>query len=143
MGGHSSNHDHAGHSHADHAGHGHADAWHHHDLAAEGLPQVEHTASINTGRLAQWFVILVLFVTLFIGAVATYFNGFVSAARSAAVETDIGSHARTMRNAAFATLGQDGNPETYDWADANAGKVQLPIEKAMTKVIERYGKEKR
>ncbi|MBI1191466.1 MAG: hypothetical protein GC200_12395 [Tepidisphaera sp.] len=140
MGGHD-NHNHGEHGHA--GDHGHADAWHHHDLSAEGMPQVEHTGSVNTGKLAQWFVILVLFVTVFIGSVAVYFNGFVASARSVAVETDIGSQARTMRNAAFATLGEDGNPEVYDWADAGAGKVQLPIEKAMKKVIDRYGKEKR
>ena len=107
------------------------------------MPQVEHAGSVNTAKLAQWFVILVLFVATFIGAVAVYFNGFVASARSVAVETDIGSQARTMRNAAYATLGEDGNPEVYDWADAGAGKVQLPIDKAKKKVIDRYGKEKR
>lgn len=129
---------HDNHGHEAHAGHG--DAWHHHDLAAEGLPQTEHTASINTTNLAKWFVVLICSLVIFMLAVALYFNGFVTQARSLAVETDIGSQARAMKNAAFATLGEDGNPQVYDWADPGAGKVQLPIDKGMQKVIEKYGK---
>lgn len=136
MGGHGDNHGHAG----GHGGdHGHADSWHHHDVAIEGMPQREHVASINTNRLAQWFIVLIVALVVFMLAVALYFNGFVTQAKSLAVETDIGSQARTLRNAAFATLSTDGNPETYDWADPQAGKVQIPIEKAMKKTVEKYG----
>lgn len=138
MGGHADNHGHDAHG----GGHGHADTWHHHDTAAEGEPQSEHTASINTTTLAKWFVVLIVSLVIFMLAVALYFNGFVNQAKSVAIETDIGSAARTMRNAAFATLGEDGNPETYDWADPQAGKVQIPIDKAMKKIIEKYGKGK-
>ncbi|MFA6045176.1 MAG: hypothetical protein WC718_09340 [Phycisphaerales bacterium] len=138
MGGHADNHGHDAHDH----GHGHADAWHHHDPMIEGEPQTEHLASVNPAKLAKWFVILIFSLVIFMGAVALYFNGFVNQAKSTAIETDIGSSARTMRNAAYSILGEDGNPETYDWADPQAGKVQIPIEKAKQKIIEKYGKSK-
>lgn len=118
--------------------HEHADAWHHHD-PEEGFPQGEHTAVIDAGLLAKWFVGIVVSVTLFIVVIAVYFTGYISTFRKTQVETSLNFDAQSAKNAAAVSLSTDEKqPEFYAWTDAQAGQVQIPISKAMQKVAAKY-----
>lgn len=119
--------------------HEHADAWHHH-AEVEGAPQAEHTAVVNTGSLAKWFVILVVTLTVVLVAISVYFTAAVTRAKAEKLETTaLGQAAREAKLVSLAQLSADGSQQAhYAWADATAGQVQIPIAKAMDKVVAKY-----
>jgi hypothetical protein len=127
----------SGHEHTP-AVHGHADAWHHHERA-EGMPQREHVSMINSGLIVRWFVGILIFVVGLVVVVSTYFAKYATQLRAERVETTFFSRDATLaRKEAEATLGIGSPGQAYRWVDSTTGQVQLPIEQAMTKVVERY-----
>ena len=116
----------------------HADEWHHHSTA-EGLPQQEHTAAVNAKVVAYWFVAIIVFVAILAIIIAVYFNSVTTQLRAERIETTlIAQESNAAKAQAEATMGFNGQPGSYTWADAKAGKVQIPIEEAMKKVQSKY-----
>ncbi|MBX3410351.1 MAG: hypothetical protein KF859_10745 [Phycisphaeraceae bacterium] len=119
--------------------HDHADEWHHHERA-EGLPQREHTAAIDSGLIMRWMVGILIFVVGLIVIVSTYFAKYATQLRAERVETTIFARDATLaQKEAEAALGLGGSESSaYKWADSTAGQVQIPIRQAMQKVVESY-----
>jgi hypothetical protein len=108
------------------------DPWHRHTVD-EGIPQVEHAATVNIPILMGVFVATVVFVSATILFTMIYFKRHVTALRQERIETTVvGQGARDYKEAALANL--DG----YGWADAQAGHVSLPLDVARQRVIEAY-----
>lgn len=120
--------------------HEHADAWHHHENA-EGEPQHEHTATVNTGLLAKWFVALVVGFGVVVVLLVMFFGREVTARKAAAIETNVlaREYLNYRRNSEKALgMGDGGAAFTYEWSDPKAGAVQIPVEDAMKKVEAKY-----
>jgi len=118
--------------------HDHADAWHHHS-AAEGVPQHEHGAIANPGLLVRWFVGIVVTVAVLILALMIYFRSYTVRIKADRQETTLISRAANSAKAkADADLGTNGQPPQYTPLDKKAGTVQIPIDQAIEKVVERY-----
>ncbi len=132
----------AGHDHTI-AVHDHSDAWHHH-ATAEGVPQHEHAATADAGLLLRWFMLFMVSGVVVIIALLMYFGKYSNTIRQERVETLDFYHqnAEPLLINAEAKLGV-GKPisqYTYKAANAQDHTVQLPIEQAMQKVVENYGK---
>lgn len=120
-----------------HAG-GHGDDWHHHD-SSEGLPQAEHTAGINSGLVAQWFIGIMIAVVALVVLISIYFDHVATRLRSERVETTVSSKtALDARAEADKILGNNAPFAGYTWTNPTTGTVQMPIEFGKNKVLERY-----
>ncbi|MBS0196364.1 MAG: hypothetical protein JSR77_06365 [Planctomycetes bacterium] len=130
----------AGHEHTP-AIHEHADAWHHHE-AIEGTPQHEHAGVADPGLIARWFVGILITVVGLILVISVYFIKYATQLRVERVEqyAYLSKDAKEAKTAAEAKLSVSGMPVTYSWSDPAAGLVQIPIDDAMKKVVEKYGK---
>ncbi|HYE62773.1 MAG TPA: hypothetical protein VD997_12325 [Phycisphaerales bacterium] len=118
--------------------HEHADAWHHH-IPEEGMPQHEHAAKVDSGALIKWFIGITVLLVVVVLALKMYFTKFTTQMRRTYVETtEIAQGAKTALAAAEATLGTDGRPFTYKVANKQARTVQLPIDTAIKRTVERY-----
>ncbi|MBL9002202.1 MAG: hypothetical protein JNK25_13805 [Phycisphaerae bacterium] len=128
----------SGHEHTP-AVHDHADAWHHHD-ATEGMPQREHAGVADPMAIARWFTGILIVVVGLIIILSVYFVKYTTQMRHDRIETFgwISKDAATARAQAEARLGMTGGPFLFEWSDAAAGTVQLPIEQAMSKVVSKY-----
>ncbi len=113
--------------------HEHPDQWHRH-TPDEGQPQEEHAARVNNAALAIVFVSVVAFVAGTILVTTLYFQRYLVQERERKIEvTSLGEGYREYRDAAKAA--QQG----FGWADAEAGKVVIPVEMATERVVARYG----
>ena len=132
----------AGHDHTQ-VVHDHADSWHHHS-AAEGRPQHEHTAIANPSVLFHWFLLIVVSGITVIVALMMFFGKTYNLARREKIETlyFYDNFAAPARDKAEGLLGVDKplSQYTYHPADAQAHTVQLPIEEAMNRVVQKYKK---
>jgi hypothetical protein len=112
------------------------DQWHRH-VAAEGTPQEEHAANVNTTVLLGVFVAVVVFVSGAILFTYIYFTRHMTALRQSRIEiTAMGDEFRAQRAASLSRL------NSYGWVDAEAGVVSIPIEAAKARVIEEYKKQR-
>src|SRR5690606_28194427 len=106
--------------------HGH-DAWHQH-TAAEGVPQHEHGAHTSAKALGLTFIIMVFGVIAVILVLVLYFNSYVSGYKARQQETT------AMMEPAFnAKIAARKQLEEFGWADANAGTVRIPLDRAIDK----------
>lgn len=130
----------SGHNHTPEV-HEHADAWHHHS-DAEGLPQQEHMATLNTLAIARWGLAITVMLVVFVVATGMYFSKYTARLRTERQEREawagLAAEAQGLRDSAEAVLSTGGKPETYSWVSDQEGRVQLPIDKAMRKVVQRY-----
>lgn len=127
----------AGHDHTPEI-HEHADAWHHH-IPEEGMPQHEHAAKVDSGALVKWFIGITVLLVVVILALKMYFTKFTTQMRRTYVETtELTANSKTAIHAAEATLGTDGKPYTYKVVDKKAKTVQIPIDLAMKRTVEKY-----
>jgi hypothetical protein len=114
---------------------GQPDSWHIH-TAEEGLPQEEHGSHANAAALVGAFVVSVVFVGAVILVVLLYYNTHTTALRQARIETTALSQDYVdYRDRSDRFL------SGYGWATpdaAAAGKVSIPIELAMQKVMQQY-----
>lgn len=111
--------------------HGHADDWHHHD-ASEGQPQTEHGSRADPLTLAKWSAVLVVTLGVTILGIVMYFNHYSVLMRKERIEMGFGKEYQSMRAAADLELSE------YRPIDKATGRVQIPIDVAMQKVIDRY-----
>lgn len=118
------------------------DAWHRHTLD-EGLPQEEHAPQANPYVLGAIGVVLTVgFVVLLVVVVLYYFQYTTKVRReqmetTAPAEGPDGSYA--YRNESMKLI----NGGAYTWVDLKSGSeaVQIPLDLAITKVLEAYGTE--
>lgn len=120
--------------------HGHADDWHHHD-SSEGLPQGEHSAVINTGVLMGWSVAIVVAFGIIVIAVVVYFGDYSRRLKQHRVERmgyeGIAAEYWRSKAAADNALGLTDS-FTFQWVDAKAGTIAVPLESAQQSVMRRY-----
>lgn len=120
--------------------HGHADDWHHHE-SAEGLPQREHSAVINTRVLMGWSVAIVLAFCVIVIAVIVYFGDYSRRLKQERVEVmgykGIAAGYWRSKSAAENVLGLTDS-FTFQWVDAKAGTIAVPLEAAQQSVLKRY-----
>jgi hypothetical protein len=132
----------AGHDHTQ-AVQEHSDEWHHHS-AAEGRPQHEHAAIANPGALLKWFMLIVIALVVTLVALIMYFQNYYSTVmRPAVIETtNLSTGANTARASAESRLGTNEPISKYQYkpADPKARTVQIHIEQAMQKTIEKYSR---
>lgn len=114
----------------------HADDWHHHDLAAEGLPQGEHGAIASTGVITKWYIAIVLTVVVTVLTVVMYFTRYTTQYRrdmeEALAWTNLAQEARSYKSTAQSELSRAGTIGTSGY--------RLPIERAMEKVAQEYAR---
>lgn len=116
----------------------HVDEWHHHS-EAEGEPQEEHAPKIDAGMLAFSFIAIVLVVAVMVLGLILYFNSYSGQLRARLTETTVLSKEYSAYKARMdAELGLNGQEGLYQWSDATAGKVQMPVSEAMRHVVDRY-----
>ncbi|MFO0861400.1 MAG: hypothetical protein U0570_12675 [Phycisphaerales bacterium] len=117
-----------------HTSDGHADAWHHHS-AAEGVPQHEHAATVDTFATFQVLVGILGFTAVFILVTILYFNVSVRQQQELKIET-IGA-----AEMALATKGQvQAELGSFGVVDADKKIVRIPIDRAMDRVVKSYQK---
>ena len=111
------------------------DEWHRHTVT-EGTPQAEHGAIASPGTIAKVFVAMTTTVVGSVLVVALYFNHTTAEYRQEITESTVTSKAfNEYKSNVF-----EKEMSTYGWADPTAGTVRIPIDKAMEKVVARYGK---
>lgn len=121
--------------------HEHTDDWHHHS-AAEGVPQHEHASIANPSVLIHWLILIGASMIVVITALAMYFGRAYNEERQTKIETlyFYDNYGAPPRDAAESTLGVNTPLDHYSYKAANAQNhtVQLPIEQAMKKVVDKY-----
>lgn len=108
----------------------HVDAWHHHTIE-EGVPQHEHTAVASPVTLAKWFFGIVVGVVVTVIILKMFFNLHATKLMSEMFEHDrLAEGARGYKTAAFSELDKFKPIGATGW--------QIPIDKAMEKVVAEY-----
>lgn len=116
----------------DHTTHGHADAWHHH-TSAEGVPQHEHAATVNTANTFVVLLVIFGFTAIFILVTVLYFNVTVRQVQTSRVETIGGAQLyNAMRGQMEADL------STFGVVDPAKQIVRIPVDRAIDRVVKRY-----
>ncbi|GJQ29949.1 MAG: hypothetical protein HBSAPP03_18330 [Phycisphaerae bacterium] len=125
--------------------HEHADSWHHHE-ATEGLPQTEHLAVLNVTSISIWGAFTTVALVVVMVALGMYFSSYTTAHKQDKEERQGWQHlsapARAARDSAEAVLsvGAYKGNEEYSWSPEGGDRVQIPIGKAMEKVVADYAK---
>jgi len=114
--------------------HGHPDQWHQHS-AAEGTPMAEHTAIASPGTLLRAWLVICLTVVGLVSIVAIYFVKYTTELKRKTVETTVLSKGYNEYKGLT-----DKDLTSYGWADATAGTVRVPLDKATERTIEKYNK---
>jgi len=121
--------------------HEHADSWHHHELE-EGLPQSEHTGVVEPSALIKWFFLIVIALAIVLVALFTYFDSYNHRLKATRLETLNTAEANIAKAQAESRLGLGGASAFQYVPVTNApGKVHLPLDRAMERVLDTYGKE--
>ncbi|MBL8875586.1 MAG: hypothetical protein JNM86_07315 [Phycisphaerae bacterium] len=116
----------------DQSAHGHADDWHHHS-AAEGVPQHEHAATINTTNTFVVLFVIFGFTAVFILVTILYFNVTVRQVQDARVETIGGAQMFNLMKGQM-----EADLSTFGVVDAEKKIVRIPIDRAMDRVVRQY-----
>ncbi|MFG0326037.1 MAG: hypothetical protein ACF8SC_02045 [Phycisphaerales bacterium JB037] len=112
------------------------DAWHRHTLE-EGIPQPEHAAHVSPKGLWGAFFGMAIFLVVTIAALIVYFDHHMTNLRQERVETTVQAERFGLKYKEESRTGLDA----YRWINRDAGTVQIPIEVAMDRVVERYAAE--
>jgi hypothetical protein len=121
--------------------HEHVDAWHHHE-PVEGMPQEEHLSTLNIRSLMTWGWGITVFLIIVIVAIRMYFYDYVTRLRAIREERlawlSLSEPSRKAKSDAMQKLSLGTGDEHYAWAPQGNQQVQIPISKAMEKVIRQY-----
>jgi hypothetical protein len=108
------------------------DSWHRHS-AEEGTPMAEHAAIASPGVLAKVYVLMFVVVAGTVLVLSLFFMSYITRERALWQETTVlAKDFHEMKNHAESEL------ESYGWSDAKSGAVRIPIDVAMSRVIEKY-----
>ena len=112
----------------------HLDEWHQH-TAEEGLPQQEHAAHINIGAMMIVFVAMVVTIIVMVVGLAMFYEKTAAQMKAGRLETTVewSDEYVPFRNAALENI------SSYRAIDAEAGVVQVPVDRAIDAVIASYG----
>ncbi len=113
------------------------DAWHQH-IAAEGMPQQEHGARANPVALTLTLFGIVLSFVFLLLVVWLYYNTYTTqlkAERRESVTETQRTDYETKRGGAQTRLSQSPG-----WIDRTNGTVHIPLDRAVSLVIEEYGR---
>ncbi len=113
----------------------HIDEWHHH-TKAEGVPQGEHTAQINTLNLVKWLIGIIVAVVVIVMALMKLTEMKATQLRAQVVETDWSSEYISKRATVEAELSANGTQRVY--APISGTAVRIPLDDAMNKVVGNY-----
>jgi len=113
--------------------HGAPDAWHRHS-PAEGTPQPEHAAIASPAALFIGFIAITTTVAITVLILVVFFNQYTARFRAEQVENTALSKTFNEYKARW----EEQEARGYAVADAKAGTVRIPIEKAMQRVLEKY-----
>lgn len=110
------------------------DEWHQH-TAAEGAPQQEHAAHVNIGALIVTFVVMAAVVLALVVALTVFYKSTSAQLASVRLENTVGwtDDYTPYRDASIERI------SGYHAHDAEAGTVQIPVDRAIDAVIENYG----
>ena len=114
--------------------HEHPDQWHRH-TAEEGTPMAEHGAIASPGALLRAWVVICLTVAGVVTVLAVYFESYNTQMKRESIETTVLSKGFNEYKGL-----NEKDTTTYGWADANAGTVRIPFDKAAERTIEKYKK---
>jgi hypothetical protein len=109
--------------------HDHVDPWHDH-APAEGRPQHEHAARVNTTMLGVAFLVTVGSVVLVVALISIYFRSYYASVRAERVETTTWAvEAMATKDARRAVLQSGGQLD---------GETFAPIGQAIDEVVRTY-----
>ena len=84
--------------------------------------------------LVRWFVLIVVTLVAVVLTLMVYFQHYITNEKAIRVEnTALAGAAQSAKTQA------EGELSRYTPLDKDAGTVQIPIEQAMQKVVEKYG----
>lgn len=116
------------------AEHAHADDWHQHGHGSD-VPQVEHGARLEPGKVFIGFVLLVISIVVSVVIAVLFYNNYMNGLKQERWElTSIGADARNERERVEVEL------KTYGVVDATAGTVRIPLDAAKERVLKKYEK---
>jgi len=114
------------------AEHAHADDWHQHAGVGE-VPQVEHGARLEPGKVFIGFIALVISIVVSVTISVLFYNNYMNGLKQERWElTSVGADARSARERADVEL------NTYGVVDATTGTVRVPLETAKDRVLKKY-----
>jgi hypothetical protein len=126
-----------------HGGHDHGvDVWHHHERT-EGEPQHEHLGNINPWAVSKWFAIAMAVLVFSIAGMMVYFDRYKADLNARIVEVSVNEEWVSLRTAQEAELGYSSTGAAnrdQAFMGLEGGKVKLPIDAAMEKIVRRYEK---
>lgn len=112
----------------------HHDDWFRH-TPAEGLPQQEHAAHVNTTAIGLTLLVIVFGVLAMVIVLSMYYVSYT---------TNLKAERQEGTQSAAAYLAYRDNAESalssFGWADRDAGKVNIPIDRAMDDVVAYYNR---
>ncbi len=108
------------------------DAWHEHHAA---VPMQEHGSHVNIRFMLVFYVAIVLFILVTVGALFLFFGRTTTNLRSKLVEN---TYEYQTQYLPYATEAR-GRLNEYGWVDRQAGTVRVPWEVAARSVVASYG----
>ncbi len=117
--------------HDDHGDHGHDD-WFRHG-SDEAAPQAEHAGQVSTRAVGVTLLVIVFGVLFVILLLSAYFSSYTTQLKAEKQE-GVGSAQEYM---SYRTTAQR-RLEAAGWIDREAGKLHIPLERAMSMVVDEY-----
>ncbi|HHN77646.1 MAG TPA: hypothetical protein ENK11_03090 [Phycisphaerales bacterium] len=113
---------------------GQHDDWFRHS-PEEGLPQHEHAGHVNTTSIGLTLLVIVFGVLGLVILLSMYYVSYTTTLKAERQEgTRSAAEYLAYRDSAERAL------SSFGWADRNAGKVNLPIDRAMDDVVAYYNR---
>ncbi len=113
---------------------GQHDDWFRHS-PEEGMPQHEHAGHVNTTSIGLTLLVIVFGVLGMVILLSMYYVSYTTNLKAQRQEgTDSAAEFLAYQNRSEQAL------STFGWADRNAGKVNLPIGRAMDDVVAYYNR---
>lgn len=108
------------------------DEWHRHS-ADEGRPQAEHAAIASPVTLFGAFIVISSSVAITVVIIIVFYTSYNSRHQAQIAETTVLSNDYVQKRDRV-----ELELSSYGWADAQAGTVRIPLEKATERTIEKY-----
>ncbi len=113
---------------------GQHDDWFRHS-PEEGLPQHEHAGHVNTTTIGLTLLVIVFGVLGTVILLSMYYVSYTTTLKAERQEgTQSAAEYLAYRDNAERAL------SSFGWADRNAGKVNVPIDRAMDEVVAYYNR---
>ncbi len=117
--------------HDEHGAHGHDDWFRH--ASDEAAPQAEHAGHVSTKALGVTLLIIVFGVLFVILLLSAYFSSYTTQLKAEKQE-GVGSAQEYMSYRSSMQRRLEGT----GWIDRDAGTLHIPLERAMSMVVEDY-----